>query len=200
MNTKQAITQSEIHQLLASRWSPRAFDPKQALSKQVITSLLEAARWAPSCFNDQPWRYIVCNKESNEDTWNRLFQCLAEKNKLWAINAPLLIAVCANSKFLHNDNPNRWGQYDAGAATVSLCLQATALGLQAHQMGGFDPDKVKKEFAVPDDVDCMAVVAVGHPGRTDLLHTDFQEAEKAERQRLTLKEIAFTEKWDNGFD
>ena len=186
MEHKLADTTIEIHALLASRWSPRAFNAHKELSQAQLTALLEAARWAPSCFNDQPWRFIVCNKHENEAAWNDMLGCLAEKNQLWAKRAPVLIATCAHSQFQHNGNPNRWAEYDTGAAAMSLCLQANAMGLATHQMGGFDSNVIKQKFSIPEQVQPMAVIAIGYAGTEEDLDPAFIEAEKAPRNRHEL--------------
>jgi len=195
MNNKKATTTLPINDLLADRWSPRAFDVDKEIEKNKVTSLLEAARWAPSCFNEQPWRFIVFNKHSNEFSWKKAVSCLAEKNQLWASHAPLLILSCADELFGHNGNANRWAQYDTGAASVSICLQATALGLHTHQMGGFDTEQTKKLFKLPDHIAPMAMIAVGYMGNTENLAEDFVEAESAARERKPLDSIMFENEW-----
>lgn len=197
---KPAPTRIPIHELLAQRWSPRAFDPERDLSRETIITLLEAAHWAPSCFNDQPWRYLVCHKPDQPAAWQQLFQCLTDKNRLWAQHAPLLLAACSGRQFQHNGKANRWGQYDTGAASLSLCLQATALGLQAHQMGGFDAQQVREAFSIPAEFECMAVIAVGYPGRLDLLHRDFLEAEQGPRSRAEFGTRFFEAQWGQALD
>jgi hypothetical protein len=105
---KPAITQQAIHDLLANRWSGRAYDAAQSVSKEQVVSLLEAARWAPSCFGDQPWRYVVCNKADNLQAWQAAFDCLVPGNQSWAVDAPVLLLICADTLFSHNDKPNKW--------------------------------------------------------------------------------------------
>lgn len=192
---KHAQTSVPIHDLIAARWSPRALDPDAPLSPEQITALLEAARWAPSCFGDEPWRYVVCHRPDTPDAWQAALDCLAEKNQRWARNAPLLLVATAAAQFRKNGKPNRWGQYDSGAASENLCLQATALGLAAHQMGGFDADQAREAFAIPDGFTPMAFIAVGKPAPLDTLEEDFREAETAARRRSPLGEICFAGKW-----
>ncbi len=195
MNDKSAITQAPVDALIAQRWSPRAFDGERRMEHKEVLSLLEAARWAPSCFNDQPWRFIVCNRADDEAGWEKLLGCLAEKNQLWAKNASLLLLATAMPNFGHNDKPNRWHQYDTGAASENICLQAAAQGLAAHQMGGFDADKARAAFGIPNEVDLIAAIAVGHPGKVNELHEDFREGESAERARKPLGEVFFAGGW-----
>lgn len=196
MLEKPAITQVAIADLIARRWSPRAIDPAQPVRREHLLALLEAARWAPSCFGDQPWRYLIWDRFRDEAAWQQAFACLAEGNQVWAKNAPLLLLGLAALNFGHNGQPNRWAQYDAGAASENLCLQATALGLVAHQMGGFDSEQIKASFSVPTGYAAMAMIAIGHPASADALPEALQERETAARQRKPLTQIAFENRWD----
>ncbi len=200
MTNKVAQTQTAIHELIAQRWSPRAFDSSAPIPKESLTALLEAARWAPSCFGDEPWRFIVCNKFDDETSWGNALGTLAEKNQFWARNAPLLIIAVADSQFMKNGNPNRWGQYDTGAAAENLCLQATAVGLAAHQMGGFDVGKARDAFNIPDRYTPMAVIAVGKPASIETLDPIFRDSEAAERSRAPLGERFFHGQWGKSIE
>ena len=195
MPKNPAITQVAISDLIAQRWSPRAIDPDQPVSRDQLLALLEAARWAPSCFGDQPWRYLVWDRFRDPAGWQQAFGCLAEGNQLWVKNAPILLLAVAAPNFGHNDQPNRWAQYDTGAASENLCLQATALGLVAHQMGGFDPEAAKARFNIPADHVGMAMIAVGHPGAIELLPQALAEKEQAPRSRKPLAQLAFEGRW-----
>jgi nitroreductase len=192
---KPAITQQPIHDLIAQRWSGRAYDASQGVSKEQVISLLEAARWAPSCFGDQPWRYVVCNKADNLQAWQAAFDCLVPGNQSWAVNAPVLLLICADTLFSHNDKPNKWAPYDTGAATENLCLQATALGLMAHQMGGFDADKARTTFNVPERYQILAMVTVGYQAAIDSLSGEAKERELGVRTRRSLEELFFNGVW-----
>jgi nitroreductase len=195
MHNKQPDIQQPIHALLAERWSPRAFDIDRPIEAVKLQALLEAARWAPSCFNDQPWRFIVCNRHTDEAAWETAAAVLADKNQLWARQAPLLMLVCSEGFFSHNGNENRWAHYDTGAAGLSICLQATALGLFTHQMGGFDLDAARTAFAIPDSVTPMAMMAVGYQGRIENLDAGFVEAEQQARARKPVDKIVFEGRW-----
>ncbi|OAI07496.1 nitroreductase [Methylomonas methanica] len=199
MQHKRAITQVNIHDLIASRWSPRAFDPDKAVSLQDLTAVLEAARWAPSCFNDQPWRFVVCDKTSNLAAWQNALSVIAEKNQLWAKNAPVLILTVAMQNFNHNGKANRFAAYDTGAASLSLCLQANALGLITHQMGGFDADKARQVLNLPDDCTPMAMLALGYQAEANTLVEDFQAGEQAERSRAALEQRFYLGQWGEAF-
>jgi nitroreductase len=192
---KPAITQQAIHELLANRWSGRAYDAAKAVSQEQVVSLLEAARWAPSCFGDQPWRYVFCNKADNMQAWQAAFDCLVPGNQGWAVNAPVLLLICADTLFGHNDKPNKWAAYDTGAATENLCLQATALGLMAHQMGGFDADKARATFKVPERYQILAMVTVGYQAAVESLSGEVKERELAARSRKPLEELFFNGVW-----
>lgn len=199
MNNKVASTSEPIHELLARRWSPRAFDPDQPVSKEALTSLFEAARWAPSCFNDQPWRYLVWDRFGDKAAWERAFGCLVEGNQAWVQYAAVLIAAIAGSEFARNGKPNRWGQYDSGAASENMCLQATALGLSIHQMGGFDAEKLRAEFQIPESFTPVAMIALGHPGDPNSLKESYREMELGPRERRPLGEHFYSDSWENPF-
>ena len=194
-SNKTAITSVPIDQNIATRWSPRAFDPDATVDQNQIVSLLEAARWAPSCFGDEPWRFIVLDRAGDPERWQNGFDCLMEGNQIWVKNAPVIIIVVASSNFRHNGKPNRWAQYDTGAAAMNLCLQATALGLVSHQMGGFRAAELKESFSIPDGFETMAMIALGKPGDVSLLPPELQEKEEADRTRLQLEDIAFHGHW-----
>lgn len=192
---KSATTQAPIQEQIAKRWSPRVFAEDKYVSKAQIVSMLEAARWAPSCFGEEPWRFVVCDKAINPAAWQLALDCIVPGNQTWAKNAPLFILVCASTLFTHNDKPNRFAEYDTGAAVMSLCLQATDMGLFSHQMGGYDTDKAKTVFNIPDDIQPMAMVALGHYGEVDSLDEELKTREQAERKRKALGELFFDGTW-----
>ena len=200
MFSKDIDTNAEIHELIAARWSWRAYDPDKLLDHEQITSLIEAARWAPSCFGDQPWRFIIFDKAANKDAWEQAYDCLAEGNQGWAVNAPLLLLACADSLMSKNGKPNRWGQYDTGAASENLCLQATALGLMAHQMGGFDKDKAREVFKIPEQFTPMAMIAIGYQLEESVIPEDMKEREYSERARNPVEKNFFSGNWDTPYE
>jgi nitroreductase len=193
--TKPAITNHEIHPLIAQRWSPRAFDSKP-VETEKLAQLFEAARWASSCFNDQPWVFIVATKDDTVN-YQKLLDCIIPFNVSWAQAAPVLGLVVAQKNFKHNGKPNAWGEYDAGQAAATLVLQATALDLVAHQMGGFDADKAIASFNIPETAKPVAVIAIGYAGETSNLPPDLQEREQAPRDRQPLASFVFTGEWGN---
>ncbi len=168
------------------RWSPRSF-LTEPLPPYHLKSLFEAARWAPSCFNEQPWTfYYASAQKSREEFLTALF----EKNRLWAQKAPLLIFLVANKQFSSTGKPNRHAQFDCGAAWVSLALQARKLGYYAHAMAGFSQKKVIEILNLdPDSHEAMAAIVVGRLGNPDDLAQDFKQME-APNQRKPTAEVA----------
>lgn len=197
MFKKKIDNQAEIHELIANRWSGRAYDDSRPLSRNQIISLLEAARWAPSCYGDQPWRFIVFDKVTNEPAWQQALDCMAEGNRQWAKSAPLLLVACADSVLSKTGDDNRWGQYDTGAASENLCLQATAMGLMVHQMGGFDVDKCRQSFSIPEQFMPMAMMAVGYQLPKDAIPEEMRERENNPRARNSLAENFYEANWDS---
>jgi nitroreductase len=193
---KPAITQIEIDKTITARWSPRAFDANKSVTQVQVVALLEAARWAPSCFGDEPWRFIVFDKATDTSAWQNAFDCLVEGNQAWVKNTSLLILVCADTLFGHNQKPNRWGQYDTGAAAENLCLEATSMGLAAHQMGGFNADAAREKFNIPEQYTLMAMIAVGYQADVNQLSEELKERELAPRKRKELGELFFSGMWD----
>lgn len=193
---KPAVTQEPINEVIANRWSGRAYDDNKPVSNAQIISLCEAARWAPSCFGDEPWRFIVWNKHTDEKSWQKAFECLVPGNQEWVKNAPVLLLVTADSVFRHNQKPNRWAQYDTGAAAENLCLQAQDLGLMAHQMGGFNVEATREAFEIPEQFTLMAMIAVGYAADIHTLTGDVLSRETAERKRKPLAELFFDSAWD----
>jgi len=192
---KPAITQVPINETLANRWSGRAYDANQQVSHAQIIALLEAARWAPSCFGDQPWRFIVWDKHADAPAWQQAFDCLVPGNQTWVKDAPVLLLVCADTLFNHNLQPNRWAQYDSGAAAENLCLQASSMGLMAHQMGGFNAELARKTFVIPTQYIPMAMVSVGYPADIASLAGEVLTRETVARSRRPLNELFFVGSW-----
>lgn len=192
---KPATTQVPIHDIIAQRWSGRAYDAAKPLSRDQVIALLEAARWAPSCYGDQPWRFVVWNRDEDAAVWQAAFDTLAPGNQGWVKDAPLLVLACADSVFQHNGQPNRWAGYDTGAAVENLCLQAEALGLMAHQMGGFDVEQARAVAAVPTQFSLMAMISVGYPAAPASFSAEVAQRENAPRKRRALGELFFTGRW-----
>lgn len=190
---KPAKMDIPIHDLLARRWSPRAFDA-QPVDADLLRTLFEAARWAPSSNNEQPWRFIVASKNHEVD-WNRLFNCLAEGNQKWAVRAPVLMLSVASMHFADDGKPNRHAFHDMGLATENLVLQATASGLVAHQMAGFDVEKARVDLRIPAGYEPVAMIAIGYPGNPDILPERLRERELRPRSRRPIGEWTFGGQW-----
>ena len=172
------------------RWSPRAFADRDVPAEDLKRGF-EAARWAASCFNEQPWRFVVGRR--GEETFRKILDALVPGNQVWAKNAPVLILSVASKQFAHNRqvNPHYW--HDTGAAMANFAVQITALGLHSHSMAGFDHEKAKAAFHIPDDFETVAVTAVGYQGDPDSLPEGPRKSEITPRQRKDLKEFVFSE-------
>jgi nitroreductase len=189
---KPAPTNFPVHDLIRDRWSPRAFSDKP-VGREVLASLFEAARWAPSSNNEQPWAYLVATKGNAED-FAKTLSVLVEFNANWAKNAPVLLLAVSRLKF-PNGNPNRNAFYDTGAATMLLSIEATARGLAVHQMAGFDPAKAKQVFEIPADCEPITAIAIGYPGDPNSLSQKLQDRENAPRTRKPLTEFVMSGRW-----
>ena len=195
MEDRPAVTSAPIHDLLARRWSPRAYDAGREVSREQLASLLEAARWAPSCNGDQPTRYLVWEKRRDPQGWQNAFDCLSENNRKWVKNVPVLMLSCAGSIFGHSGKANRYGPHDTGAATVCMALQGTALGLAVHQMGGYDAAKARSVFAIPEEYTPMAMIAIGYQAAPDVLDEETRAKELKPRSRKPISELVFERGW-----
>ena len=185
---KKALTQAPIHDLISDRWSPRSFDPEFIIGDDDIHSLMEAARWAPSCRGEQPWKFVLFSK-SDATMFSQALNCLSVSNQDWAMDAALLIITTTNRYYRHNDQENGYAHYDLGAASENICLQATSIGLAAHQMGGFSKDDARELAQVPENYDILSVIAVGRPLDLEQTREELKEREGAARNRLPLEEI-----------
>jgi nitroreductase len=190
---KPADTTYPIEELLKRRWSPRAFADRPVEPAKLL-SLWEAARWAASTANQQPWSFIVATKQ-DEAEYARLLSCLRENNQQWASHAPVLMVSVAKLSFDMNGQPNRYAFHDVGLAAANLIVQATALGLFVHQMAGFYPDKVRELYGVPDDFEPVAGIVLGYPGDPSTLSEELQQRELAPRVRRPLETFVFQGAW-----
>ena len=189
---RPAETSTPIHDLIAHRWSPRAFNSKP-VEAQKLRSLFEAARWAPSSYNAQPWYFIVGTKD-NPENYNRVLESLIEFNQGWAKQAPVLALSVAKLKF-DDGKPNRHAFHDVGQAAANLSLQAEALGLSVHQMAGIEAEKARKLFNIPADYEAVAGIALGYAGDPASLSEELRKRELAPRQRKPLDSFVFTGQW-----
>lgn len=190
---KPAPTGHPIHALIRDRWSPRAFADKP-VEARILASLFEAARWAPSSNNEQPWSYLVATKDNPEE-FARMLSVLVDFNTGWAKNAPVLALAISRMAFHSNGTPNRNAFYDTGAASALLTVEATAQGLAVHQMAGFDHLKAKQVFDIPDDCEPIAAMAIGYPGDPESLPGKLRDREIAPRTRKPLSEIVMSGRW-----
>lgn len=181
---KCAETEYPIHELLARRWSPRAFEPRP-IAAADLRSLLEAVRWSASSFNEQPWRVIVARREESS-AFEAMLGCLLESNRTWAANAGALMIMVTKLTFTRNDRPNRVAHHDIGLAAGSLSMQATELGLFIHQMAGIDLDAARRQYAIPEGFEAVTAIAIGYPG----------EMEGATRSRRPQSTFVFEGGWD----
>jgi nitroreductase len=190
---KQATPDHPIHELLSRRWSPYAFADR-AVSDDDLRSLFEAARWAASSYNEQPWTYIVAAKASPEE-FERLLSCLVEGNQTWAKAAPVLALGCTSLSFKLNGKPNAAAVHDLGLASASLTLEATARGLYVHQMIGILPDKAREVYHIPEGVQPLTGLAIGYAAEPDALPEKYRERDLAPRPRKPLAEFVFGSAW-----
>jgi len=190
---KPAPVDYPVQDVIKNRWSPRAFSDKP-VSPDVLRSLFEAARWAPSSNNEQPWAYIVATKDDAEN-FEKSLGALVEFNANWAKHAPVLAIAVAQLAFAKNNAPNRNAQYDVGAASMQLSIEATARGLVVHQMAGFDPETAKEAYDIPQGWEPIAAMAIGYPGDASSLPEPYQTREKAPRSRKPIREFVMSGQW-----
>jgi len=193
MMEKPAETLTPVHALISKRWSPRAFADR-AIEDDKLHSIFEAARWAPSSRNEQPWAFFVVTKSESE-SFELLLGTLMDSNRVWAQNAPALIMTLAHTVLEKDGKPNHLGFHDLGLATSNLVIQATALGLATHPMAGFHPEMARARFHVPEGWEPVSVIAVGYPGNADTLPESLRERESAPRRRKPLADFVFSESW-----
>lgn len=189
---KQAIPAPGVLPIIHQRWSARAFADRD-VSADDLKRVFEAARWAPSSFNEQPWRYLVGTRGT--ETHRRIQEALAPFNQAWAGKAPVLILGVAKTKFSHNDTPNLYAVYDLGAASAYLVLQAAALGLTTHQMAGFDREKARTLLGIPEGYEFGSTIALGYQGDPETLpNEELVKREAQPRERKPLSEFVY-EAW-----
>jgi nitroreductase len=188
-----APTEVSLHEIVKHRWSPRAFGDK-SVSPEVLKSLFEAARWAPSSSNMQPWAYIVGTRDEKDD-YAKVLSTLVEFNQGWAKNAPVLALSIAQSKNPKDGSPNKWAFHDVGSASAQLTFEANSHGLLVHQMAGLDANKAREVFTIPPDWEAVAALAIGYPGDPESLPDKLRDRELAPRIRKPLSEFVMTGRW-----
>ncbi|MGH0036559.1 MAG: nitroreductase family protein [Myxococcota bacterium] len=193
MSDKTAMTEHPVHALVSERWSPYAWADRP-VEPADLASLFEAARWAASSYNEQPWRWIVAVRDDRE-AFDRLLSCLVEGNRRWAQHAPILGIGVALTTFSRNGRPNKAAHHDLGLAAANLTLEATARRLHVHQMIGIDPERVRELYDVPDDSEPLTGLAIGYVGDPESLPEDLRERDLTRRTRKPLSELVFAGQW-----
>ncbi|MFQ5511112.1 MAG: nitroreductase family protein [Candidatus Krumholzibacteriia bacterium] len=196
--SKKAVTDHPVHELIARRWSPYGFADR-AVSREDLRSLFEAARWAASSYNEQPWRYIVATREDAGE-FERLLSCLVEGNQGWAAAVPALALGCANLRFARNGKPNAAAVHDLGLASGNLSLEATARGLFVHQMIGILPDRARELYDIPEGSEPVTALAIGYAADPESIPNGLKERDQAPRSRKPLGELVFGGKWGETSD
>lgn len=191
---KMAATTAPVDDSIRRRWSPRAFSDRRVTDHDLRT-LLEAARWAPSSYNEQPWRFLVARREDRE-SFDRIFGCLNEGNREWAEGAPVLMLTVAKLLVERTGEGNRHAFHDVGLAMGNLLNQATEMDIYVHQMAGIDPERAREAFGIPEGFEVVAGVALGYLGDPEQLDDpDRRASETEERARMPLDELVFADAW-----
>lgn len=178
-----------ILEIIQERWSPYAFSPAP-VEEFKLKAIFEAAGYAPSSNNEQPWMFVYTTRD-DEEVFGKYLEFLADSNKVWASNAYALVISMARTKFSYNGKPNRFAFHDTGMAVSNLLLQAIALDIYVHQMGGYSVEKVKNYFKLDDDIEPVAMMAVGYLGDGALLSPELLAKDEKRRPRKTLNEYVF---------
>jgi nitroreductase len=190
---KLAKPDHPILPVFAERWSPYVFDPRP-VERQMLLSCLEAARWAPSSYNEQPWTFILAERTDAAE-FARIVDCLVEGNRAWAKNAGVLMLTIVAKLFVKNGKPNRAAEHDIGLAAGNMVLQATALGLQGHQMIGIEPDKIRSTYHIPDTHEPLTAIALGYPAANPDANDPLAQRDLVRRTRKPLSEIVIRRAW-----
>jgi nitroreductase len=191
---KRAETAHPVLPVIAQRWSPYAFDPRP-VEREKLLSCLEAARWAPSSYNEQPWTFILAERVDSQ-AFAQVLDCLVEANRAWARNAGVVMLTVVSKLFSKNGKPNRAAEHDIGLAAGNMVLQATALGLQAHQMIGIEPAKARAVYKIPDGYEALTAIAIGYPAASQPGSSDpLAQRDVAPRTRKPLAEIVIGGGW-----
>ena len=190
---RPAQTQYPIHDLIKQRWSPVCFDSRKVESAK-LGSILEAARWASSSYNEQPWNFIIATKDEPQ-LYNKLLSCIVEANQKWAKNAPVLMLSVTQLTFSRNGKPNKHAWHDVGLAVGNMVIQAQSLGLYLRQMAGFIPEKARELYNIPSDYEPVSAIALGYQGNLNSLDEDLQKRELAPRSRKSLESFIHQENW-----
>jgi len=191
--SKISQTDYPVHKLISQRWSPYGFDEKQ-VSEEVLCSLFEAARWAASSYNEQPWSFIVAMKDQAVE-FEKIVSCLVEANQTWAKQASVLVLCCTKLHFERNGKENAAAIHDLGLAVGNLSFEATSRGLSLHQMIGIYPEKAEELFQIPDGIRVLTAIAIGYPADPDSLPQELRIRDQSPRSRKPLNEFVFRSNW-----
>ncbi|MFT4667651.1 MAG: nitroreductase [Ulvibacter sp.] len=186
---KAAKVNTDIHPLIQERWSPLAFSNKK-ITEEQIEELFEAASWAASAYNEQPWEYIYAHRGT--DGFEKLWSCLAEGNQPWTKEASIIFVAIKRDNFSANGNPNPWAAHDLGMANAQLLLQAIHRDIYGHFMAGFDAGSVRQSFDLEDNVSPVCMGVLGYLGEPEDLGDAYKSRELSVRSRKPLSE--FTKK------
>jgi nitroreductase len=185
-------SEAPVLDVIRQRWSPVIYAPR-TVEPQKLLSVFEAARWAPSSFNEQPWSFLVARKEEPEE-FARMLSCLVPGNVAWAQHVPVLLISVAKRQFEHNHQPNRHALHDTGIATGFLMLQAAVLGLAAHGMAGFDAEKARQLYEIPESHEAVAAIGLGYPGDEQGAPEELRKR-NVRKSRRTLDQFVFSSRW-----
>ncbi|MCX8132951.1 MAG: nitroreductase family protein [Roseococcus sp.] len=194
---RTAPTDHPVSPAIAARWSPRSY-LEEPIPDETLRRVLEAGRWAASAYNEQPWLFLVTRKHVEPEAHAKLLACLVPFNQGWAVRAPVLMLACYRQTMAAKGTPNRWAAYDTGQASSAMAIEAAALGLQIHQMAGFDAAAARAAFAIPEDVEPIAAMTLGKPGPASVLDEALAQRETAPRQRKPFDELFFAGAWGAG--
>jgi nitroreductase len=190
---KQAVPDHPVQELIARRWSPYAF-ANRPVAEADLRCIFEAARWAASSYNEQPWRYIVATK-ANPEEFEKLLSCLVDGNQVWAKAAPVLALGCSSLNFAKNGRPNAAAEHDLGMASATLTVEATARGLSVHQMIGILPDRARELYRIPEAIKPLTGLAIGYAAEADVLPESLRGRDLAVRTRTPLAGFVFGGEW-----
>ena len=194
-------TELPVLNAIADRWSPYRFEPRE-VEQEKLQRCFEAARWAASSYNEQPWSFMLSQRQKVAD-FERMVTCLLEANQIWAKHAGALVLTVIHTSFKRNGKPNRVALHDLGQATANFALQATALGLQVHQMGGVNLSKIRQEYGIPDGYEPQTAIAIGYPDLSepvDEVAAELKKRESGTRSRLPIDQLVFGDKWGSSAD
>jgi nitroreductase len=194
---KLARPDHPVHDFIKQRWSPYGF-AERTVSDDDLRSVLEAARWAASSYNEQPWRYIMARREDSA-SFERVLSCLIDANQVWARNAPVLLLGVYATHFERNGKPNKAAQHDLGLAAANLTFEATARGLVVHQMIGIVPDRAREVFGIPEGFAPHTALAIGYAGTPGDAPEAVRARDEAPRSRRPLRDTVFGDAWGEPF-